>query len=380
MSARQISHSAEAPVSSIYHHFGSLEHLFLASQHECLAGAQDWTERQIAQLDGLAGAPQSFAGFFAHIIDEWAQGQPVLAFAWRECLLLADRNALFRAAAEQWQALWRRFWRQAGAIFGLGANVIVAERVFDTESLYHLVRWRRAVDRAALEETGRGLAAWLMGAPAPPAPWRDFAHAEATRTIPVAPARDDITARIMAAAADLVASGGVAGVTHRATAERASVTLGTVSHKFPTKPALLEAAFEGIYAAMVAQATESSGRDRPAATREETLADTALAVVSTTQGAGRDELFLVVARDPALSSLGAQLRYLRGKSSRAGLQAIIGADRTASILEGALFSAFVSSQLRAYAGQSAADATQQAGDELAVLSALLTAEGKAEPS
>lgn len=377
MSARYLSQLAAAPVSSIYHHFGSLEQLFLVSQSECLGAARDWSERQIAQLEGIAASPQSFAGFFAHIVDEWTNGQPALAFAWRECLLLADRGAEFRESARNWLDLWHRFWLRAGEAFGLQENAIVAERVFETESLYHLIRWRRVVDRAALDETARGLAAWLVGAPAPAAPWREFAHAEASRTGAIAPPQDDTTARIMTAAAVLVAEGLGASVTHRATAERAGVTLGTVSHKFPTKQALLTAAFESIYAATVAQATESSGRTRPAASRQELLMDTATAVASATNGSGRDALFLVAARDPGLAAFGAQLRYLRGKSSRETLQAIIGPARTPSILEAALFSAFVSSQFRAYAGRTG-NVAQLAMDELSVLSRLLTA--RSEPS
>lgn len=372
MSARQLSQAADAPVSSIYHHFGSLEHLFLSSQSACLAAAREWCEHQIAQLDGIA-APPEFSGFFAHIVDEWTQAQPALAFAWRECLLLANRSPLFEEPARQWLALWERFWRQAGDIFGLGADVIVAERVFETESLYHLIRWRRLIDRAALDETARGLAAWLSGAPVPASPWREFAHAEATRRLPVSAARDPATAQLMTAAGGLVAERGVAGVTHRAVAERAGLTLGTVSHKFPTKAALLEAAFEGIYAAMVTEAADSSGRSRPAATREETIADLTLAVVGSTQGAGRDELFLAAARDPTLADFGAQLRYLRGRSSRASIQAIIGPHRTASLLETALFSAFISSQLRAHALQPSSGASHRAQKELVVLSDVVAA-------
>jgi AcrR family transcriptional regulator len=371
MSARQLSQAAEAPVSSIYHHFGSLEHLFLAGQQTCLIAARHWGEQQITHARGVAGSPESFAGFFAHALDDWAQQQRPLAFAWRECLLLADRNPMFRETAEQWTALWRRFWREAAEVFALRNNLIIAERIFETESLYHLVRWQRLIDRAALDETARGVAAWLAGAPAPAAPWRAFAHAEAFRTIPVRPERDAVTSGIMAAAADLIARGGVAGVTHRAVAEQAGVTLGTVSHKFPTKSGLLEAAFEGIYAAMTSQAEASSDSDRQATSPHEVVEDIARAVVHTTQGAGRDELVLAAARDPALATFGAQVRYLRGRSSRAGLQALIGPDREASLLEAALFSAFLSSQLRAYAGRPAPTAWREAASELAGLATML---------
>lgn len=372
MSARYLSQCAEAPVSSIYHHFGCLEHLSLASQYECLAAARDWTEGQLAQLDKVAAAPHGVSGFFAHVVDEWTGRQIALAFAWRECLILADRNSRFREPATLWRDLWHQFWVRAGEVFGLGPNIIVAERVFETESLYHLIQWHRIIDRAALEETARGVAAWLTGTPAPPAPWREFAHAEASRTRANPPPRDDTTARIMAAAASLISEGLDAALTHRATAEHAGVTLGTVSHRFPTKQALLNAAVEGIYAATIAQAAQSSGLDRHPITRDEVLATTASAVAAARPSHGRDSLFLIAARDPSLATFGAQLRYLRGTGSREALQAIMGPDRAPSLLEAALFSAFVSSQMRTYAVQDG-DVAHLAMDELLLVSRLMTA-------
>ena len=70
------------------------------------------------------------------------------------------------------------------------------------------------------------------------------------------------------------------------------------------------------------------------------------AVARSPHAVGNDELFVAAARDPSLSAFGAQLRYLRSRSSRATLQGILGERRTASIVEGALFSGFLSSILR----------------------------------
>lgn len=370
MSARQTSLAADAPVSSIYHHFGSLERLFVASQEECLTAAQAWCQARLKEISGFAGAPACFASFFALVVDDWSQGCRHLAFAWRECLLLAARSDVFTEQAERWQQLWTGFWDAAGEVFALGPNGIVAQRIFDSESLLHMIRWRRAVDRAALDETAAGLAAWLSGEPAPPAPWREFAHAEATRSMPDEPDHDPVTARIRTAAAELIGMAGGGGLTHRAVADRAGVTLGTVSHKFRTKSALLEAAFEESYCTLI-RSLSISVPSSPPLQAARVVTDSLEAVARSPRAVGRDELFVAAARDPSLSAFGAQLRYLRGRSSRATLQGILGESRNASIVEGALFSSFLSSILRTYSGKFEGASDSQVESEVVVLMRLL---------
>lgn len=352
MTARQISTAADAPVSSIYHHFESLEHLFATSQDECVSRARDWCELQLDQIASLKLGTQGFAEFFAHVVDEWTERSRPLAFAWRECELLAVRSPQFARQLAAWRSLWADFWKQAGAIFDLGNNAAIAERLFDSESLFHMIRWRRAVDRAALTEIAHGLTQWLAGKPASEAPWREHAHAEALRTSAQSIAtRDGTAAVIVEAAAELIAALGVAGVTHRAVAERAGLPLGTVSHKFRTKSALLDAAFEGLYLAMIAKAAEP--RQPPAApTLDSVAGEIVQAIPHGFARAGGDDLILAAARDSSLSGFGAQLRYLRGRSSRSALQGFLGPQRDISLVEGTLYSGFLSAQLRRHSEQS----------------------------
>lgn len=360
MSARQISGLTGAPVSSIYHHFGSLEHLFLRSQQACITAARQWGGEQLRQFDGFAPSPHAFAGFFAQIVDAWCEQSRPLAFAWRECQLLAQQSPLFREPAEQWSHVWERFWDDAADRFGLGDGTLVVRRVFENESFLHMIRWRRMVDRAALDETARSLSAWLTGTAMPVAPWREYAREEALCSMPTLPDRDDTAARIVDAAARIIDEEGLARLTHRAVADRGGLTLGTVSHKFRTKSALLEAAFEGLYRANVE-------RLQPEAAPRGDLADDLAGMLRRGGNArGSDELFVATARDPALRQFGAQLRYLRGRTSRGSLQDLVGEHRTVGVTEAALFSSFLTSQLRTYAGASA-DMEHHIRAELAVL-------------
>ncbi|MEJ2410626.1 MAG: TetR/AcrR family transcriptional regulator, partial [Novosphingobium sp.] len=346
VSARRISDASGIPVSSIYHYFGSLEQLFVVAQEVALAEARDWCHEQLRQLSDFPGQRSAFAGFFSQLVDGWAFEQRRLAFCWREGQLLAETGEGFRGVVRQWDTLWSRFWQEAGGMFTLARDTIVAQRIFETESLMHMLCWRRAVDRAGLDELGRGLGAWLTGAPMPDSPWRDFAREQAVRSVPSLPARDDVAAAIVAVAGDLIGAGGVAALTHRSVAEHAGVTLGVVLHRFKTKAHLVEAAFEAIYQSLVNGLQEyppAADAPLPAVVLDE-MAE----IIGRGVGRiGNREIFLVAVRSPSLNQFGAQVRYLRGRKSQGTVQAIAGPGRDDGHLEAALFSSFASSQARA---------------------------------
>lgn len=365
-SARQISAAAGAPVSSIYHHFGSLERLLYVSQGAALERAKQWCDAQLGQLSEFSGAPAALGTLFAQVVDDWTQEQRTLAFAWRECQLLAPDSELLHEQSLRWERLWTEFWHEVGERFAVGSRRIVVARAFENESLMHMIRWRRLVDRAALDETGATLAAWLAGSTVPPSPWRDFAQDAALRSMPALLPRDEIASRIAAAASELVGTLGVASVTHRAVAQRTGLTLGTVSHRFKTKSALVEVAFEGIYGAMVERM--GSGGDIVASSLLDTLVEWSLRAI--TMGArerGRSELFLATARDAGLSQFGAQLRYLRGRTSGPALEAVLGPNYQLSRSESALFSGFLSSQIRCFADLPSEEGRRRVQDELSKL-------------
>ena len=346
LSARRISSLSGVPVSSIYYHFGSLEQLFLCAQDAALARARSWSNEQLRQLGYMNGDVAAFPAFFSETVDGWANDRRDLAFAWREGQLLGRDSELCRQACERWGALWSDFWQQVADRFGLGSGKIVAERVFENESFFHLMRWRRLFDRAGLDELGRGLGAWLTGAPMPPSPWRDAARDLAVQSMPPIPERDEAMARMTSAAVDLVSEEGVAGLTHRAVAERAGLTLGVVLHKFNTKSELLSAAFEGVYLANIGHLLRE--QNAPDVSRRQTaIVDELVESISRVKGRrGLEELSLAVARDPSLHQFAAQLRYLRGRTSKSTLEAIVEGRRNVTGLEAALFSSFASSLTR----------------------------------
>lgn len=370
ISARQLSQTAEVPVSSLYHHFGSLEQLLIVAQENAWTTAAAWCDARLGEIARVDMAPEAFAAAFAAVIDEWTCSQRRLAFAWREAQLLGRREDSFRGVAAGWRSLWSDFWSQFCGHFGLSDYAVLTERLFDNESFLHMFRWCRAIDRAGLDEMCRGWTAWLTGMPTPPSPWRDFAREEALRVFPPLPDRDETTERIADAAAAVIARAGTASLTHRAVASEAGLTLGVVSHKFKTIPNLLRAAFETIY-------MRSAGRtdkvEPPVlhGSRDEIFDQMVALVRRSATDSGAEDLFVAVARDPALHQFAAQLRYLRGHTSGSYLRAILEPERPVTNLDAALISGFVSGQIRAHLDGAEDMLRSRLREELAQLLAML---------
>ena len=370
ISARQLCNQAGTPVSSLYHHFGSLEQLIACSHEAAQTRARLWCERWIGDLGTFEAPPSALGGFFAAVVDDWTGNQRNLAFAWREGQLWRTESNTAAQVREGWRKLWADFWQVACARFGLGDRAWMVERFHDAESFNHMIRWRRPVDRAGLDEFAHGVAAWVNGERPPASPWRDLARDAAIAGAPVSPDLDATTMRVAAAAAALIEESGPTAITHRAVAERAGLTLGVVSHKLRTKAELLQAGFESVYLDAVARFRER----RPSIAAGDTgaaLDAVADLLAASLGGRGMDALCLAVARDPALEAFGLQLRYMRGTTSR-GLLALLRPEMDApSHLEAALLSAFLTGVGRRLANASPEEATPTIRQEVEALIDLL---------
>jgi len=320
--------------------------MFALAQERAQAEARVWSDERLRQIEGLSTSSEAFPDFFSALIDDWVRDQRRLAFAWREGQLLRSEGPAGPDSRAGWRRLWENFWRQALIPFGLEHGAGVVECLFENESFMHMLSWRRAIDRAGLDEMARGLGAWLAGKPMPASPWRDFARSE-TAGLSRQPAVHDLTlTKIGEAAAAIVGREGTAGVTHRAVAEHAGLTLGAVSYKVPTKSELLHIAFECLYSTGSSQLRvhlEPLTRDSD---RQATLKGLADFLSASVGNRGGDALLLAIAHQSSLSQFGPQLRYQRGGTSRGLLQELLGGRREIGWLEGALFSGFLTSLQR----------------------------------
>jgi len=346
ISARNLTAAAGAPPSSIHYHFGGLGQLLDAAQSTALLSAQDWCDAQWQAIGPGAQDPAMLGPLLATLIDEWCESQRTVAFAWREAQLAALRDPAQAAWATQWHALWASLFARLCGQMGLSDFTALTTWFFDGASALHLLRWRRPLDRAALEELCDGWAAWAVGCFAPRDAWFRLGQAEAgPLQIPVEQI-DATAALIAAAAADTVADGGTEALTHRAVAARAGVTLGMVSYKYRTSADLLQAAFATIYRRILANALVSPD-ELGSLSAQAAITGLQQILPDRANLLGSDELMLASARSAEFRGFAAELRYLRGRSSGKVLRAMVGSGRSLSPIDGAIFSALLGGRSRA---------------------------------
>lgn len=239
VSVRRVVQKAGSAQAAIHYHFGDMEHLYLEASLAALAAAQGWMTTQVSQLDPLVEQPLPpalQASLIASIIAQWTRGQRRLAMAWRHA---PDRD---------WQAAWDGFWCDVAQRIGLAPHADTLACFAAGEASRHLLVWNPPLDRALLEETTAALIGWLHDRRIAPAPVRSAFRALALQGYDEpAPRSDALADPITDAAATLLAEAGHPGVTFRAVAARAGVTLGKVIHVHGTKSALLHAALHRLY-------------------------------------------------------------------------------------------------------------------------------------
>ncbi len=351
ISTRSLAQAAGLPVSSIYHHFGSLEHLFQSAQQHGRAAAEQWCAERLDEIGDAPLPADAFPALLAGLIDEWSCGERHHALVWRECHMLAVRDDRYWPELAAWAALWSRFIQTICERCGYGAHGELTALIFDSESLLHLMRWLRVVDRACLDEMCRAWACWLTGSLAPEGPLRRFARDEAMRSMPQLSPLGPVGQRIASAAADVLERRGMAGLTHRAVAAEAGLTLGVVSHNARTIADLVRVAFEAIYLRVISGAgnvrlPEIQDPDDEAITGFRTAPIQMLAM---------DELLLAVTRNADLRPFIPQLRYLRGRSAVRLLQSLLGPETTVSPVDAALLSGLIAGLKRACVGKTDAE-------------------------
>lgn len=347
ISARALAQTAGLPISSLYNHFPSLDHVFLAAQDEALAQTRLWCAAQLEQLyTPLEASPPGDLGpIMAALIDAWTHGQRRLAFAWRESFLLARRDPRHAQHWQAWRDLWTGFWQSICTQCDVAPYAEWTCFVFEAEAAHHMLSWRPVVDRACLDELCRGWAGWLNGHLVSEGPWRQFARQQALASFPDLPIRDDTAQRVAAAAADVVEHQGMARLTHRAVAAAAGVTLGMVSSRFRTSLDLVRAAFDMIYRRLANPQGESS--DTPWQRLDQIVPALTGEQMSLSHRLAAEELMLAVAREAEFRPFAPQLRYLRGRTSGMVLHMMAGQNITISRLDAAIFSDLISGMQRA---------------------------------
>ncbi len=313
-SARNVATRASASASSINYHFGSIEQLYGSSQRRAIQQADSWLDSRLT--DAAAGAPwptEAFPAFAAEMIDAWVDTRRVEAQA--EACDLMSRSRVPSDTVPLWIDLWDQFWVQLLPLFTLDPeHAPIVSSILQSERLAHLARWRWPHDRAGLEEVCVRLVARLSGDAsllARASPWRSGAE-RLTQQETGFPPLTGAAARIAQAVVAAVDEDGEEGLTHRAAAKRAGLSLGAVTHHFPTRSALTAAGYACLYQRLVDAAQGPGGRTAEHGDLGLHLSSM-LDISAGAPGAGAFELFFLAAtRDEALTPFAARVRYSRG--------------------------------------------------------------------
>jgi len=343
VSARNLTLYAGLPTSSIHYHFGTLGRLLETAQQAAVATAARWCDARWTSIGPDVTSPQMLGPLLAGLIDDWCETQRRLAFACREGQLMALRDPTAAPLAAHWETMWHGHFGRLCAQMGLDDLATLTTWFFDGASALHLLRWRRPLDRAALDELCHGWGSWAQGRLVADGPFQAMGGADAERLIaPDTP--DTVIDPLALAAAATLADGGVTALTHRAVAARAGMTLGMVSYRYRTSAELLQAAFEAIYHGMMSRGSSAPILDQRAA-----LVAAEASLPGRSDLLGLEELIVAAARRDDLQPFAARLRYLRGRSSGRILRAIIPHDRPLSDLDRAIYSALLAGRSRSYA-------------------------------
>lgn len=249
-SARAIAAKAEIAASAVNYNFGSLERLLLTVFEQGVEETRAWQEERAREIAALPRSPDGAALALLHVIQAWAGGGRRLALTYQEAAAAAPGEG----PAAAWTRLWRDFWLETAARFGLPAiDGRMLHAFFEYEALYSLSAWSPALETAALIEMVEHFAATWLGAPDRPA---RSATPLAERTAGTRPygSVPPAAMRIAKAAAGVVEDKGLAGLTHRAVAARAGVTTGSVTHHFRSIEDLVAGAIRGQVQAMTDEA------------------------------------------------------------------------------------------------------------------------------
>lgn len=320
-SARSVAAAAGAAASAINYNFGGIERLLSLAFEAGAAQTADWLDARRHELAALPRSPDGAVYGLEHVIRTWTQGARPLALLYQERLAVSPAHG-----GAPWTGLWRDFWLEAAAGFGLGEmQGRLMHLFFESEALYHLSSWSPALEGAVLRDLVEHFGAVWLGA-APAASVGALPLAELTAGAQLTGALTPAAERIAVAAAK-VAESGLGALTHRAVAAQAGVTTGAVTHHFRTVEELTAGAIRGQVLALTPDGMSAPPRSVEASRSREEFVDTIRPHTLRDAPAGpalaRRNLFLAAVRRPEQAGCAAVIRFAHGGTTRRGLAGLL---------------------------------------------------------
>ena len=345
-SARSIAREAGANPSAINYNLGGVEQLYSLVFAQAADATALWIREKYHEISALPSGPAGACAALEFVIGAWTSQGRDLALLYQEALSWAGADPALLA---RWTRQWRDFWTMAARHFGLDAgDGLLLNLFFQSEALYHLSRWSPAIERLALRDLCDDFGwIWLGGARHPAsgglAIVQGLLHGENPDKL--APAALNLALSAVAVVQDR----GLLGLTHRAVAAHAGVTVGAVTHYFRTAEDLVAGTIRGqveqlFMAERADNETASENRSVPSLAHMAEQIDASVATPAVAKVLfARRALFLASLRDPGSARAGAVVRFGYGRTSERILAPFGKADPDAVPLHGAVMSRLVSS-------------------------------------
>jgi AcrR family transcriptional regulator len=345
-SARSIARLADVNPSAINYNLGGIEHLYELIFAQAAEDTAPWLAAWIKDTENLPADAAGACAALEYVIHAWTSRARDLALLYQEALSWAAADPAMLA---RWTRQWWDFWLAMALRCGLDEmQGRVMNLFFQSEALYHLSPWSPAAETAALRDLCDHFGWIWLGAPRRAASGglehiQGLLHGQ--NLVKLAPA----ALKLALSAVAVVQDKGLLGLTHRAVAAHAGVTVGAVTHYFRTAEDLVAGAIRGQVEALfqVEDADSATALERGAVPSLAGLADGIAQSVDSPAVArvlfARRSLFLASLRSADSARAGAVVRFGYGRTSERILAPIIRIDRDAIPLHAAVMSRLVSS-------------------------------------
>jgi len=259
--------------------------------------------------------------------------------------LAAERDPLLRGSVLAWRQQDIDFWEDCFGRVGLDVNLapLWASGLLALFRVL-LLAPPSSISLSWIEDTVARLFERLTGeqpSRKTDSVWRQMAETPVSRPVDLPEDESSTPYRIISAASAVILQNGLDGLTHRSIAERASVSLSSMTHHFKALEDIIIAAFWKIYRDARAQA-EVVPKLRGRYSREEFLTDILPRLGGENQtgqaaASAMESILLRATRRPPMQETAIALFALMGATSTSFLQSLSDAERDFDRLDGHVF-------------------------------------------
>jgi len=325
VTSRAVGDLSGVAASAVNYHFGGREGLLSSAFALAHSRATKWRSYW---LSSLACSPpvEAFPGWLAVTMEDYAYGQSAVSAVLRELGLDAARAPAPPALAIVECDSAQTFWASVLGAFGLSIDdAALAADFAGGMAILHNQRPTRPEQLAWFNETCARFARRIAGRPEKAGwdGWRQSLRHQASL-----PDKSHCAPEVVRVAIDILGRDGLGGLTHRAVAAEAGVSLAAVTGTFPTRAALVRGVFDELHGSLLERPAEDRAVKHPVNARE--IAEGVAASTFATDGAPSptilaiEELLAASGRDHQLREGIVALRAARGQTLRDYLFALPG--------------------------------------------------------